>query len=184
LNSINSILNKFQGLGKKRLFLIVGLATLCLIASIGSYLIVGALMPGMSAKLNNDTVKPSPSPVPTQAPVSNDVISAAVFDGVTCTDGLNTNSISFPDDSSFTVGEQGVTLSITVSNTGTGPSVINPSTGVTVSGYGTNGILTFTLTSGSSPVTIPAGGTSTFTWNVNPISVGTATPTVSIQQSS
>jgi ABC-type phosphate/phosphonate transport system permease subunit len=166
---------------KRKLSTLLLVGVIIAAVAIAGVVIALTVNSSLTANLGTTTVNPTTPPTtPTPTPqVSNDIITAASYNGNSPTSGIGTTSVQFPD-SAMNVGDV-TTLSITVTNNGNTASAMN--TTPSISGVGTDGsVLAFTQNFGST--TIPAnGGTATFTWTVTANAAGDATPVVTISAS-
>ncbi|MGD0451199.1 MAG: hypothetical protein ABSA79_09130 [Candidatus Bathyarchaeia archaeon] len=155
---------------KQSLALTVGLILVAVaFASFGQAIV------NLSANLGTNTVPPA---------ASQDIITAASYNGNAPTSGIGTTSLTFPASTVATTAP----LSITIKNNGQGISTIALA-GITTGDGDAGNALSFVLTSPSTfPVTIAAGTSQTFTWTVTNVNTGTTaiqtTPTVTIAPSS
>jgi hypothetical protein len=161
-----------KSLNRKQALLV---ATIVLVVLSLSMLFAFAASTILSANLGTNSVP---------AATSNDVISAASYNGNAPTSGVGTTSVTFP---ASTVAST-ATLSLTVKNTGQGTSTI-PQAGIVASDGDSGAALSFTLTAPTTfPVSLAAGASQVFTWTVTDVNAGSTTiqttPTVTITPTS
>lgn len=101
------------------------------------------------------------------------VISTALMNGVTATVSGDGQSASFSGLPDMTVGDT-TTLTVTIENTGGTAGNVSS---ISVNGAGS--VLTFTPQFGSLPITVGANSSVNFIWDVEAVSAGTVTPSVS-----